>query len=82
MNRKHDPQVVVITGASGGIGRATVAEFARHGAKIAMLAHGEDGLNGAVREALHDGAAQALAIPTDVADFDQVEASPIRFAAN
>lgn len=37
-------QVVVITGGSAGIGRATAREFAVAGAKIAVLARGRDGL--------------------------------------
>jgi NADP-dependent 3-hydroxy acid dehydrogenase YdfG len=36
-------RVVVITGASAGVGRATVREFARQGANIALIARGEDG---------------------------------------
>ncbi|MGN6701182.1 MAG: SDR family oxidoreductase [Thermomicrobiales bacterium] len=66
------PEVVVITGASAGIGRATVAEFARHGARIGLLARGEAGLEGAKREAEALGG-KALALPTDVADADAVE---------
>jgi NAD(P)-dependent dehydrogenase (short-subunit alcohol dehydrogenase family) len=70
-------QVVVITGASGGIGRATAIEFARHGCKVAVLARGEEGLAGAVRDVEHAGG-QALAIAVDVADAAQVEAAAER----
>lgn len=65
-------EVVVITGASGGIGRAAVREFAKHGARLALLARGEEGLEAARREAQALGA-HAIAIPTDVADYDEVE---------
>jgi NAD(P)-dependent dehydrogenase (short-subunit alcohol dehydrogenase family) len=65
-------EVVVITGASAGVGRATVREFARRGAYIGLLARGTDGLNGAKREVQAEGG-KALALPTDVADADQVE---------
>jgi NAD(P)-dependent dehydrogenase (short-subunit alcohol dehydrogenase family) len=66
--------VVVITGASGGIGRATARRFAQDGAKIALLARGRAGLEGAAKEVEARGGT-ALVIPTDVADADQVEAA-------
>ena len=71
-NAKQKREVVVITGASAGVGRATVREFARHGAVIGLLARGEDGLAAAVAEVEAVGG-KALAIPTDVADPEQVE---------
>jgi NADP-dependent 3-hydroxy acid dehydrogenase YdfG len=43
-------EVVVITGASAGVGRATVREFAKRGAWIGLIARGMDGLEGARRE--------------------------------
>jgi NAD(P)-dependent dehydrogenase (short-subunit alcohol dehydrogenase family) len=64
--------VVVITGASAGVGRATAREFARHGAHIGLLARGTDGLRGAQRDVEAEGG-KALALPTDVADAEQVE---------
>lgn len=67
--------VVVITGASAGIGRATAIAFARRGAKLALLARGEAGLAGAKRDAEAAGAAQVITLVTDVAVFDQVEAA-------
>src|SRR3954468_4334025 len=67
-------EVVVITGASGGIGRATARRFARDGASIALLARGRAGLEGAAREGEELGG-RALVLPTDVADPDQVEAA-------
>jgi NAD(P)-dependent dehydrogenase (short-subunit alcohol dehydrogenase family) len=67
-------QVVVVTGSSGGIGRATALAFAARGAKVALLARGEEGLAGAARDVEARGGT-ALPIPTDVADPDQVEAA-------
>src|SRR5688500_18388880 len=67
-------EVIVITGASGGIGRATARAFARPGVRIALLARGERGLAGAAAE-VESAGAMALAIPTDVADELQVEAA-------
>lgn len=65
-------EVVVITGASAGVGRATVREFARHGAWIGLIARGRDGLEGARRE-VESGGGKALVLPADVADAAQVE---------
>jgi NAD(P)-dependent dehydrogenase (short-subunit alcohol dehydrogenase family) len=70
-------QVVVITGASAGVGRATVRAFARHGADIGLLARGVDGLEAARREVEAEGG-RALVLPADVADADQVEAAAER----
>jgi NAD(P)-dependent dehydrogenase (short-subunit alcohol dehydrogenase family) len=66
------PQVVVVTGASAGIGRATVQLLAKRGAHIGLLARGETGLDGAAADVSAAGG-EALAIPTDVADYDAVE---------
>lgn len=65
-------EVVVITGASAGIGRAAAVEFAKHGAKIGLLARGRDGLEGARKEVEAAGG-EALVFQVDVADPDQVE---------
>jgi NAD(P)-dependent dehydrogenase (short-subunit alcohol dehydrogenase family) len=67
-------QVTVVTGASGGIGRATAQAFAQPGARIALLARGERGLE-AARRAVEARGADALVLPTDVADEAQVEAA-------
>jgi NAD(P)-dependent dehydrogenase (short-subunit alcohol dehydrogenase family) len=64
--------VVVITGASAGVGRATVREFAKHGAAIALLARGMDGLEAACREVEALGG-KAKAYSVDVGYADQVE---------
>lgn len=66
------PAVVVITGASAGIGRATVREFANDGAHIALLARGEDGLRAAAAE-VEEAGGKALVISVDVSDEEAVE---------
>lgn len=70
-------QVVVITGASGGIGRATARLFAKRGAKVALLARGTVGLEAAAKDVEAAGGT-ALVIPTDVADYEQVEHAAAR----
>ena len=67
-------QVVVVTGASGGIGRAVARAFGARGAKVALLARGELGLHGAAKEVEAAGGT-ALVIPVDTADHKQVEAA-------
>lgn len=67
-------KVVVITGASAGVGRATAQAFARSGAAIGLLARGSEGLEGARREIEARGG-KALILETDVADPAQVEAA-------
>jgi NAD(P)-dependent dehydrogenase (short-subunit alcohol dehydrogenase family) len=66
--------VVVITGATKGVGRAVAERFARDGARIALLARGREGLDGTVR-AIERLGGQALPLPTDVADPDAVDAA-------
>lgn len=65
-------EVVVITGASAGVGRATAREFARRGAHIALLARGREGLEGA-RVEVESLGGRAIVVSTDVADPEQVE---------
>jgi NAD(P)-dependent dehydrogenase (short-subunit alcohol dehydrogenase family) len=69
-----DGKVVVVTGASGGVGRALVRELGRRGCRIGLLARGRDGLEAAKAEVQQLGG-KALVLPTDVADADQVEAA-------
>ena len=69
--------IVVITGASAGVGRATVREFARHGAHIGLIARGREGLEGAAREVESFGG-RALVLPVDVADAEAVQAAADR----
>ena len=65
-------KVVVVTGASAGVGRAVVAEFARQGAHIGLIARGRERLEAAKRE-VEEAGGKALVLPTDVADAQQVE---------
>jgi NAD(P)-dependent dehydrogenase (short-subunit alcohol dehydrogenase family) len=68
------PNVVVITGASAGVGRATVRAFASRGADVGLLARDAGGLEAAAKEVEAFGR-QAVAVPTDVADPEEVEAA-------
>jgi NAD(P)-dependent dehydrogenase (short-subunit alcohol dehydrogenase family) len=70
-------KVVVVTGASAGVGRATAVAFARRGFAVGLLARGEEGLKGASRDVEETGGA-ALAVPTDVAESDQVDRAATR----
>ncbi|MDQ4133458.1 MAG: SDR family oxidoreductase [Actinomycetota bacterium] len=69
--------VVVVTGASGGVGRATAVAFARQGFDVALLARGRAGLEAAAKEVEAAGG-RALAIPTDVAVWEEVDAAAER----
>jgi NAD(P)-dependent dehydrogenase (short-subunit alcohol dehydrogenase family) len=71
-------EVVVITGASAGIGRAAVQQFARSGARIALIARDPERLEAARAEAEALGSPQAIAISADMADHAQVEAAAER----
>lgn len=73
-NRVGRDDVVVVTGASGGIGRAAALAFAQRGARVALLARGEAGLAGAAADVGRAGS-QALAVPVDVADPQAVAAA-------
>src|SRR3954469_3371969 len=76
-SNENQHQVVVVTGASGGIGRAVARAFGARQARVALLARGEEGLDAAAADVTREGGT-ALAIPTDVADFAQVEAAADR----
>ncbi|HET9163406.1 MAG TPA: SDR family oxidoreductase [Solirubrobacterales bacterium] len=70
-------RVVVVTGASAGVGRAAAKAFGARGDRVALLARGEEGLAAAAAE-VREAGGEALAIPTDVADADAVEAAAER----
>jgi NAD(P)-dependent dehydrogenase (short-subunit alcohol dehydrogenase family) len=67
-------KVVVITGASAGVGRATLSAFAARGASVALLARGVEGLKAARRDVEATGA-EAIDLACDVADANAVEAA-------
>jgi short-subunit dehydrogenase len=65
-------KVVVVTGASAGVGRAVVTEFARQGSHIGLIARGRERLE-ATRREVEELGGKALVLPVDVADAQQVE---------
>ncbi|MCZ7413240.1 MULTISPECIES: SDR family oxidoreductase [unclassified Streptomyces] len=73
-------QVVVVTGASAGLGRAAARAFGARGAKVALLARGTRGLQGALRE-IEAAGGTALPIPVDVSDHGALAAAARRVEA-
>ncbi len=71
-NNNEKPEVVVITGASAGLGRAIVRRFAQEGAHIGLVARGRDGLEGAKKDVEELGG-KAIIIQGDVADPETTE---------
>lgn len=67
-------KVVVVTGASAGVGRAVVREFAARGASLGLLARGVDRLD-ETRAEVEASGGRAVTVPTDVADAAAVEAA-------
>jgi NAD(P)-dependent dehydrogenase (short-subunit alcohol dehydrogenase family) len=72
MRRSLDGRVVVIVGASSGMGRAAANRFAREGARVVCAARGKHALDATVSEIRQRGGA-AFAVPTDVAEREQVQ---------
>ena len=73
-------KVVVITGATSGVGRATARVFAERGWRIGVLARGEDGLKATAAD-IEELGGRAFAIPTDIADAEQVERASAQIEA-
>src|SRR3954447_25711514 len=74
------PDVVVITGASAGVGRATARAFGARGDRVALIARGRAGLEAAARE-VREAGGTALVLPCDVSDAAAVEAAAARTEA-
>ena len=70
-------EVVMVTGASAGVGRAVACEFARHGARVGLMARGHAGLEGALRDVERLGG-QGIILPADTSDPAAVEAGAAR----
>jgi NAD(P)-dependent dehydrogenase (short-subunit alcohol dehydrogenase family) len=74
MNNPGPARVVVVTGASAGIGRAVARACGQRGDSVGLLARGERGLEGAAKD-IENAGGRAIPLATDVAQFDQVESA-------
>jgi NAD(P)-dependent dehydrogenase (short-subunit alcohol dehydrogenase family) len=72
MGEVFERKVVVVTGASAGVGRAVVRAFAARGAHVGLIARGMDGLE-AARAEVESMGGRALVLPLDVADAEAVD---------
>jgi NAD(P)-dependent dehydrogenase (short-subunit alcohol dehydrogenase family) len=74
MGHRSNSKVVVVTGASAGVGRAAALRFARGGYDVALIARGRAGLEAAAQEVRSFGS-RALVLPADVTDRDAIDAA-------
>ena len=72
MKNGSEHRVVVVTGASAGVGRATVRAFAKRGCSVGLIARGSEGLDAAAAEVRGEGA-RAAAVSADVADAEALD---------
>ena len=72
MKNGSEHRVVVVTGASAGVGRATVRAFAKRGCSVGLIARGSEGLDAAAAEVRGEGA-RAVAVSADVADAEALD---------
>lgn len=77
MNKESDSRVVVVTGASAGVGRAVAQEFGARGCSVGLLARGRERLEAAKKD-IEAAGGKAIVIPTDVAHAEEVEAAAER----
>ena len=77
MNPSTNPDVVVVTGGSSGVGRATARAFAERGHPVAVIARGQDSLDATVKE-LEERGARALGLSVDVTDRAGLDAAADR----
>lgn len=73
MVRPLDEQVIVITGASSGIGRETASRLAQRGARVVVAARRDEALDDLVEQIRAEGG-EAISVPTDVSVYSEVEA--------
>jgi short-subunit dehydrogenase len=79
MSRAHDSQVVLLTGAAHGIGRATAAALAGQGFRLALIDRDQEPLEALIKE-LRSTGAPAIAQVADVRDRESVQCSVVRLA--
>lgn len=77
MPRKTKSEVVVVTGASAGLGRAIAREFGRHGASVGLISRNQERLEVAKKE-IEESGGRAIVLPLDVADAAAVESAAQR----
>ena len=74
MSKEVDSRVVVVTGASAGVGRAVAREFGAKGCRVGLLARGRERLEAAKKD-IENAGGKAIILPADVANAEEVEAA-------